>query len=503
LTKSITSRINKNQGLANSVTDYIGIALGYVNTVLLMPYWLTTEQLGLARTLLDTGVLFSQFAQVGVPSIIIRFLPRFRDDQSRLKELMGFGLILAFLGVLVFAVLIWAFAGPIESFFSSGSPALAQNFNWVIVVGAGMVFFNVLDGMLKAYYKTTFAYFQKSVVIRLYWFLTLVAFWLEWINFDLFLMLYINGYAVILLITLVYALKQQVIHLSLPGRLLDRDFMKYVVKYTGFIFLGSSATVLTKKIDVLMIAGLQDLSNTGIYSVSFFIATAIMVPFRGSNRVFATQLSDAWNAGDLQRTGNIYQKVSKDQLVIAGFLFTAILGHYHNIFRILPSEYAPGGVVLIYLAFAKLFDSVTGVNGVLIMYSKYIKFFFAFNILLLVLTIGTNAYFIPRMGIEGAAIATAISVTLVNLGRLIFIYIKFGFLPLQFSDLRVAILIGAVLTIVLLALPQWENLYIDLIVRSLVICLLYLPLAYRLNVSKDFNKMIEGIFKFVPRNGKE
>ena len=503
MAKSLHSKINRNQSLVNSISDYLGVVLGYVNTVLLMPYWLTTDQLGLARTLLDTGVLFSQFAQIGVPSIIIRFLPKFREDKSRLKELMGFGLLLAILGIAVFAVLIWVLAGPIDSFFGESSPALAENFNWIIVVGAGMVFFNVVDGMLKAYYKTTFAYFQKSVVIRLYWFLTLIAFWLGWINFDLFLMLYINGYAVILFITLLYAIRHQVIEMSIPGRLLDKDFMRYVVKYTGFVFLGSSATVLTKKIDVLMIAGMQDLSSTGIYSVAFFIATAIMVPFRGSNRVFATQLSDAWNAGDLSKMGRIYQKVSKDQLVIAGFLFVAIVGHFTNIFRILPPEYAAGGMVLIYMSFAKLFDAVTGVNGVLIMYSKYMRFFFAFNILLLVLTIATNWYFIPRMGIEGAAIATAISVVLVNLGRLIFIYIKFGFLPLKLSDLRVFLLIMAVLSVVLFAIPEMKNLYLDLIIRSILICVLYLPLAYKSNVSAEFNRMMDGIFKFVARNGRE
>ena len=41
------------QSLRTSVLSYIGIALGYVNVVLLFPVFLSPEEFGLTRVLLD------------------------------------------------------------------------------------------------------------------------------------------------------------------------------------------------------------------------------------------------------------------------------------------------------------------------------------------------------------------------------------------------------------------------------------------------------------------
>jgi len=131
------------------------------------------------------------------------------------------------------------------------------------------------------------------------------------------------------------------------------------------------------------------------------------------------------------------------------------------------------------------------------MYSKYIRVFFFFNILLLILTVASNAYFIPRMGIEGAALATMLSVFVINTGRSLFIYFKFGFVPLKWKDSSVFLLIGAILFIMTQVMPVLDSLWIDLIVRTVLVVLLYLPVVYFLKVSEDFNTMIKGVINYV------
>ena len=491
------------QNVVNTISDYAGIALGYVNTVLLMPYLLTTAELGLARALLDTGVLFSQFAMLGAPQVTVRFFPKFQDQEKQKKELLGFSFLLGLIGIVLLSFGVFLFSEPIREFFGGGSQAFADRIMWVIPIGAGMVFFNIIDAVLKANYKTTFGYLMKSVVLRVFWFVILIALWLDVIAFDVFLILYVNAYALILVIIMIKYLPKNILQISLPGKSLDSEFLRYAMKNAAYIFLGASSVMLTQKIDTLMITGLKDLSSNGIYSVAFFFGTAILIPFRSSKRVFSTQLSEVWNKQDFGRLKAIYQGVSKDQLVIAGFLFTILITHYWNIFKILPEEFSAAGTVLVFIAGAKFFDSITGVNGIMIMYSKYIRYFFAFNLLLLVLTVLTNLYFIPRMGIEGAALATTLSIVAVNLARLIFIKIKFGFLPFRFVDLKILLLMGMVLIVGLVVLPVFDSLFLDIFIRTAVVCALYLPLAYLSNVSSAFNKMIEGVFKFVrPQNGE-
>ena len=65
-----------------------------------------------------------------------------------------------------------------------------------------------------------------------------------------------------------------------------------------------------------------------------------------------------------------------------------------------------------YIALAQIFNGLTGVNGAIIINSKYYKYELITNIFLVFITLITNYFFIKIYGIEGAAIATAISIFL-------------------------------------------------------------------------------------------
>ena len=75
--------------------------------------------------------------------------------------------------------------------------------------------------------------------------------------------------------------------------------------------------------------------------------------------------------------------------------------------------------MVFYIGLAQLFNISTGVNGAIITNTKYYRFDLYTSVLLAIITVIANLLLIPRFGIDGAAMATAISIFLFNLTRLL------------------------------------------------------------------------------------
>ena len=129
------------------------------------------------------------------------------------------------------------------------------------------------------------------------------------------------------------------------------------------------------------------------------------------------------------------------------------------------------------------------INGSIIIYSKYYRFNMVSNILLLIITIAFNYILIPKYGINGAAIATAISVFLFYTTKMIFVYVKMGMHPFSIKTLYTIFLLLITLFIVS-QIPITNNIYLDIIFRSLLAILFFAPFMLWLKLSEDINKVV-------------
>ena len=127
--------------------------------------------------------------------------------------------------------------------------------------------------------------------------------------------------------------------------------------------------------------------------------------------------------------------------------------------------YAPGKWVVFYIGLSKLFDMATGVNQEIVGTSKYYKIDLLFYIFLAVIAVITNLIFIPKFGITGAAMASAISIFLFNTIRFFFLLYVFRIQPFSLSTLKV--LAVFVLTFLISSMPLSVGIMISVIKRSI------------------------------------
>jgi O-antigen/teichoic acid export membrane protein len=162
------------------------------------------------------------------------------------------------------------------------------------------------------------------------------------------------------------------------------------------------------------------------------------------------------------------------------------------LYTIIPGEYEKGKMVIYFIGLANIFNMATGTNGIIIATSSYYRYQSVFVFLLLLFTIATNALFIPKFGITGAAIASAISTFLFNLIRYLFILRKFNFQPFNWRFLAVTI-IGAMILYSFNKYVHLSNLYLDFTTNSALITLIYGSFIYLFKISDDINKIIQSV----------
>ena len=110
------------QSLLSSAASYLGVAIGFVNAVILMPKFMTPDQIGLFRTLLSAALLLSSFGRFGINSGLVRFKSLLKHPQTELKSLYGLGILIVFLSTLFFLIILIIFRSSWADFYAEKSP---------------------------------------------------------------------------------------------------------------------------------------------------------------------------------------------------------------------------------------------------------------------------------------------------------------------------------------------------------------------------------------------
>ena len=139
-----------------------------------------------------------------------------------------------------------------------------------------------------------------------------------------------------------------------------------------------------------------------------------------------------------------------------------------------------------------MFNITSGLNGAIIVNSKYYKYDLYTNVMLVFITITTNYLLIPTYGINGAAMATAISVFIFNFIRMILIQRKMKMHPFSIESLK-TILVLLVLFLFLNFVPNSNYAFADILWKSAFALGLYIPAVLYFNLSEDISGILNDI----------
>ncbi|MFA5418069.1 MAG: polysaccharide biosynthesis C-terminal domain-containing protein [Bacteroidales bacterium] len=484
------------QSLSGTIYSYIGVILGFVTTGLLWPRVFDTDEVGLMRILVSYSVLFSQFASLGINSITVKLFPYFRTSDGKNHGFLGLTTLISLAGLAVSILGYILMKSWIVDPDKVNSQLFNQYYYYVVPLIFFTLFFNVIDTYFRVLYKAVIGIVYKEVVQRMMILLVIVLFYLDWIDFHQTVIFY----CLALILPTLFIMISLIIHgkysLKPNFRFVTPKLRKEMIDVGLFGIIGGFSGVLVLNIDVIMVERMIDLKAAGIYTITFFFGSLILIPMRSMGKISSVIIAEAWKTNNLKVITDIYKKSSISLSVIGFLLFIGIWANIDNVFIMIGDKYSAGKYVILLLGIANLTDIALGVNPHIILNSKYYRNLSYFLLFFATLLVITNLIFIPLFGIIGAAIASLMS-------KIIYNTIKFLFLlktyKLQPFDRKYAylLIISILVYISSLLIPPIRNYLIDIFVRSSYITLIFLPLIYFSNISEDINQRIRATLKMV------
>lgn len=461
------------QGLRNTVISYIGLALGFVNTAFVVPRFLAAHELGLTSTLLAMATIYAQLSGLGFASVGIKFFPYFRNREAGHQGFLPLLLGVPLLGFGLVTVLFLGGKPLVLNFYETDQALISSYYGWVGVLALFVMLYSLQDAYLKGLYHTAFSSFVQEILLRVLQAGAAVLYGLGYFSFHGYILAYIGTMSGIALLLTVYLGVIGELHIRPNRAVLQVQPLRNILSFGGFALLANISATVIMNIDTIMVGSQLNLAAAGVYSIAFFISTAITLPARSLNKIAFPLLADYWKEQALPRMAAFYRDTTRLNTVLGCYLALGIglnldfiYGLMHN-----PALKAGTTAVLVLLA-ARLFDGITGLNALIVVTSPRYRYDLLFNISLALATIGLNAVLIPRVGLLGAAVAYLLAIVCINLARTWFVWHSYRMQPLTW---RIALIVGiaAVAGVAAWLVPEFPSAFLTMLVRSAVLTALY------------------------------
>jgi len=270
--------------------------------------------------------------------------------------------------------------------------------------------------------------------------------------------------------------------------------IKEIISFSLYIIMAGSAGTILLEIDKFMIPQMKHIAEVAYYSVGVYIASVIGIPSRAMQQIINPITAQELNKNNMAEVENLYQKSSLNLLIVGGLLFLLINTNIEELYKIIDKqEYSVGIYVVLVISISELIKLSLGTNGAILTNSRYYKMLFYYAIGMSVTVIVMNRILIDFMGIQGAALATLIVVALFSLLKILYVNKKMQMQPFT-QKTTILLLIIAFVFAPFYFIDFPFNSYLNILIKSMLITVIFIVLVVKLKLSKDMNQMIDRYF---------
>lgn len=499
MAKFIRLGVVARQAAKNSISILWGTIAGAVNTLIVLPlaFMNFPEGWGIIKVLTAWALILAQFLHGGAPNMWIRFYPQLgRTDQ---QKLLGLGTLFPLVGSTLLGIVLLAGGHGIIQWLSPEDGTLLKGYLvQLFVLCVSMSLFYTLNGFVSVKLKTTVYQFLNEAFLKSWYLLITMAFLFDWISFNQLIWWYVAGYVIAFVTLTIYSVFQG-FKPRIKGWPTD---WKTLCSYSLFSILDRGAGIIVNNLDIIMIGALIGLQDVAFYTLAFYIGAVVMLPQKSLMVVANPVASHAIAQDDQQGLKDIYLRSSLMQLLAGGLMFMAIWVSIDEVMALLPEKFGNGKWVVFFIGLSRLFQMATGVSGGIIVYSKFYRQNFYLNLFLIGLTLLSNWFFISpkflNLGIDGAALATALSFMIYNLVKVIMVQRLFALHPITGKWILTALL-TAILCFGVIWHPLTEHPFYAILLKSGIASILFFLAAKALGLSPELEQMIRNPKKLFKR----
>ena len=193
-----------------------------------------------------------------------------------------------------------------------------------------------------------------------------------------------------------------------------------LMTYAAFIVINSADVFLLKSFGI-------DTADVGIYKTCTNISMLAATLLVALNTTVQPKITQLYTQNNLQEVQRIAQKSSKLIFWLSVPVFLILIFGAKYVMWLYGKEFLGGALSLAIMTVGQVVNTLCGPTAQLLNATGYHKSFRNISFFGAVLNILLNIFLIPAYGIEGAAMANALSVIAWNLVGTVYIKKKFGF----------------------------------------------------------------------------
>ena len=501
------------QSIKGTIATYIGVAVGILTTFFIQTKALQPEQIGLIDILLQCSLLFGGLAQLGTNSSAMRYYPFFKDEEHRDHGFFGWTLLVPLIGFAFFLIAFFLFKGAIVDFFTKdaevGADLFAKYVNFVIPLAFFMLYISVFETNSNLLLRIVLPKFIREVGLRVATLVVYLLYFYKVIDFDGVIIAFCVFYGLATLINIIYLLSLKRVSFKIEWDYIKPELKRDFLFYTLFMITAALAGNVIPMLSKFFVAGKTGFHLAGVFTIATNIAALVEMPYRSLGAISRPHISEAMAKQDVKQADFLCKTVALHQFIAGTFVFFLIWINIDYIFDLLPNGdvYRLGKWAVLILSLSRLVYSTLGVSTTVLSYSKYYYYSLIFTILLAAMSIGLNAWLVPKWDINGGALAQVASYLVYFILLVIFIRWKIGVQPMSKKLLPVAVVI-----LVLFALnwlwtstltPLFTQLFdkpiigltIDAALKTMLFLSVGLTAIYKLKVSQSVNDLVDRVLR--------
>ncbi len=406
----------------------VGLVLGYIFT-LLVARWYGADTMGLYALSLTLLNIFVTIGTFGFGSALVKFIAdyNYNDKPYLAKEI--YKKVIAFvvpLGLLL-SLLFYIFTDylALEVFDNS---KLIPYFHITVFGVLPLILLTINTAFFRGVKNIKlFAFLDKAAIFIFTPILLAIAYY--GLNLEGIATIISRVIAILLLLIMSYvALRRYryIFQSSVQKLLSYRDIFRVSLP----MLLTNSLVLVMSWTDILMLGIFTDEAEVGIYNVVIKLAMLSILTMMAINTIAGPKFSELYSRGDMQGLKKTAQNATRMIFYSALPIIIVLVFFAKYILGIFGQEFTAGVYALWILMIGQFMSVCSGPVVILLnMTGKQAPL----NVVMLIasiLNVVLNYFLIPIYGIEGAAIATAISLTFNRIAPVILVRRYYGFFML-------------------------------------------------------------------------
>ena len=399
-----------------SIISFSGIFYGSINRYLysaLLARWVGPEYLGIYSMANAIMLISEVLSKMGMETGVMRFVSRLdpEKDNDKISEIIASAIKMCALFSLFFMIMLISCSSYIVSNILSEQSLMVS----VLIVFAISIPFNAstlvaaaaTQGYKKLKYKSIVTQFINPTILLVS---MIICYWLFSAESALMFPMLITG--IIGCIAMFQPLKylsgirrQQIIKTKF-----NYDLLKFSYPFMFVIILQT----FMHWMDILMLGYFTNASTVGLYHPAARTAGLLQALLMSFISIYAPMISQFHSEKNILKMNQTYKMVSRWLLVFSIPISIMFILFPENILSLFGKEYISSSNVLIILTIATLLQAIFGAASPTLGMSGFTRLILINTSIAFILNLGLNYTLIPLYGINGAAYATLITLTIIG-----------------------------------------------------------------------------------------